>query len=87
MKSFRPRYPHPFLECDHHPGPQLSYIICKHVLYQGADPVHVLDASATEIGEILCAKCQALLPKLDKRSLAVCCRGCAIEHGHIGIPV
>jgi hypothetical protein len=50
------KYSYPFLECDEHSGPQMSYIVCKHVL-AGAAPAHIYECSSKEPGEMLCSFC------------------------------
>lgn len=71
-----PKYRHPFLECDHHAGPQRGYIMCLHVRDQRAPVKHVRLATDQEIGEILCARRH----HDNADELCIICEGCAIEH-------
>jgi hypothetical protein len=50
------KYPYPYLECVQHQGPQMSFIICNHVL-AGEVAVHLEECSTSEPGELLCSVC------------------------------
>jgi hypothetical protein len=77
-----PKYERPFVECDFHKGPQRSYVICNHVMFEKAPVCHVDPATDTEIGAIVCDKEH----EESAEGLSLICEGCAIAHGFIPDP-
>jgi len=70
------RYPYPFVECNHHPGPQEGYGICIHVM-GGAAVGYFEHASETEIGII---SCELPAESHGPKDLVLACAGCAMAH-------
>jgi hypothetical protein len=57
------RYPE--VACSTHGRATTGSIVCIHVIAHGAPIAYVIDATDTEIGEVLCAPCVATGHHLD----------------------
>ena len=88
MPSFEPEQmktsdqsevPYPFIECDLHPGSRRCYIVCNHVFYGKSKPRHVVLATDSDMGEILCGRYH----RETAQNFKCICEGCAIERGLI----
>lgn len=77
----RPKYHYPFLECDHHAGPQRSYVICLHVM-NGAKPYRVELATQDNSGLLVCSACYWRRKKKIEMFRCVCV-GCATARGFL----
>lgn len=75
------RYPYPFVECDHHPGPQEGYGICIHVM-AGAAVGYFEHASQKEIGII---SCELPAQSHGPKDLVLACAGCAMAQHAVAI--
>ncbi len=60
------KYPYPFIECDHHEGPQRALLVCDHVL-EGEAIYLYQEATDTDIGDALCRRCHRSLPRSIKQ--------------------
>jgi hypothetical protein len=69
-------------ECDEHLGPQLAYIICKHMI-AGAKPAHVELTTGKLPGVVLCADCRFGDPEqeIPDDDLMAVCAGCVERRG------
>jgi hypothetical protein len=75
------KYEYPFVECNSHPGPQRSYIICPHVHTMARPPDYVQLADDEDAGTITCYECRP--DRLSDKakvveSFRVVCQGCAV---------
>lgn len=72
------KYQYPYIECNFHEGPQLSYLFCRHLLkdFNLVDTPEL--ATETEVGTLLCTSCKESVSNAnpDKDSIIVACEKC-----------
>lgn len=68
----------PLVRCDRHNSgePQPGYCVCVHVLDEGATIAHIVEASARELGEVLCAACTGTVSSPAASDLRLICAQC-----------
>jgi hypothetical protein len=49
---------YPFIECDAHPGErEPGYMVCRHVMWEAAEVIHLDRATPVDLGVICCQVC------------------------------
>lgn len=78
------KYIYPFLECDHHEGPQRSYAVCKHVMDIGVDAIKQIDPATDEgMGVIWCESCSTKESGPSVDDFRAVCEGCCKKLGYV----
>jgi hypothetical protein len=68
---------YPYVECDHHPGKEPGYIVCRHI--KGPDDVAYLElATQDTLGVVSCIECQAKHEddQFVLNNFIIACAGC-----------
>lgn len=67
----------PMVRCGTHGDRLLGYIVCVHVLNEGAAIEHIVEPTPADLGEVLCAVCAPPEPhEPDVTELRLICSRC-----------
>lgn len=75
-----------FTKCDYHAGPQLSWIVCVHVVNKERAAVMIDEPTPTHIGALACWECSELEENGASQDeimavLKLICGGCVKDMG------
>lgn len=73
MKRPEPTYPN--VRCAHGHPDEPGYVVCRHIVFAGENPVHIVLATPTACGEILCGAHHAGTSDEFVAVCAACARG------------
>ncbi len=66
------KYSYPFVECEQHPGPQRSLLLCEHVFAKKALVAVFQDGTDDEMGHAVCAECRDIADDVLAKAKIAC---------------